>query len=81
LRGRQLVPWANPGVLISSYEVAHDDEVTTFVELPLDTSPTAIAPAVEQAVREVFILFGGYELPSNAIEQWVRKLIGRQLGA
>jgi hypothetical protein len=81
LRGRQLVPWANPGVLISSYEVAHDDEVTTFVELPLDTSPTAIAPAVEQTVREVFILFGGYELPSNAIEQWVRKLIGRQLGA
>jgi hypothetical protein len=81
LRGRQLVPWANPGVAISSFEVAHDDEVTTFVELPLDTSPTAIAPAVEQAVRELFVVFGGYQLPSSAIEQWVRRLVERQLGA
>jgi hypothetical protein len=81
LRGRQLVPWANPGVAISSFEVAHDDEVTTFVELPLDTSPTAIAPAVEQAVRELFVMFGGYQLPSSAIEHWVRRLVERQLGA
>jgi hypothetical protein len=81
LKGRTLNPWANPLVVISSYDVAHDDEVTTYVELPLDTSPTAIAPAVEQAVRELFVLFSGYQLPSNAIEQWVRKLVERQLGA
>jgi hypothetical protein len=81
LHGRQLTPWANPWVTISSFDVAHDDNVTTFVEVPLETSPTAIAPAVERAVRELFILFGGYQLPSNAIEQWVRKLVERQLGA
>jgi hypothetical protein len=80
LRGRELRPWANPAIPISSFDVAHEDNVTTFVELPLETSTTAIAPAVEQAVRELFILFGGYELPSNAIEQWVRKLIERRLG-
>jgi len=79
LRGRLLSPWANPGVTISSYDVAHDDEVTTFVELSLDTSLTAIARAVEQAIRELFILFGGYQLPSNAVERWVRRLIERQL--
>ena len=79
LKGRTLNPWANPLVIISSYDLAHDDEVTTFVELSLDTPPTAIAPAVKQATRELFVLFGGYQLPGQAIEQWVRKLIERQL--
>jgi hypothetical protein len=81
LRGRKLYPWANPGITINSYDVAHDDEAMTSVELSLDTSPTAIAPVVEQAMRELFILFGGYQLPSDAIEHWVRKLVERQLGA
>jgi hypothetical protein len=81
LKGRELSPWANPFVAISSTDVAHNDDVTSSVELSLDTPPTAIAPAVEQAVRELFVLFGGYRLPSSAIEQWVRKLIERQLGA
>jgi len=45
--------------------------------LPLETSSTVIAPTVERAVRELFILFGGYQLPSNAIEQWSRKLSER----
>jgi hypothetical protein len=79
LRGRELNPWANPGVIISSIDVAEDDEVTSFVELPLETSPTAIAPAIEQVVRELFVVFGGYRIPTNAIEQWVSRLIERRL--
>jgi hypothetical protein len=44
LKGRELEPWSNPLTTISSYGVAEDDEVTTFVELSLDTPASAIAP-------------------------------------
>jgi hypothetical protein len=53
--------------------------VTTFVELSLDTPAAAIAPYVDQAVRGLFVLFGGYRIPLEAIEHWVRRLIERQL--
>jgi hypothetical protein len=79
LKGRELKTWANPSVLISAYEAAHDDEVTTYVELSLDTPVTAISPSVEQAVQDLFVLFGGYRLPSNAIEHWVQRLVERKL--
>ena len=79
LRGRALVAWAYPAVTITSFGVSHDDEVTTFVELSPDTPAAAIAPYVDQAVRGVFVLFGGYRIPLEAVERWVRRLIERQL--
>jgi len=79
LKGRQLEPWANPGVTINAYGTAQDDTVTTFVELPLDTPGSAVAPHVDEATRELFVLFGGYQFPSAAIENWVRRLVERRL--
>jgi hypothetical protein len=79
LKGRRLQPWANPMVPISAYATAQDDSVTTFVELPLDTPESAVAPYVDQATRELFVLFGGYRFPSAAIENWVRRLVERKL--
>jgi hypothetical protein len=79
LRGRKLVAWANPAVTVTSFGESHDDEATTFVELSLDTPPVAIAPYVDQAVQGLFVLFGGYRIPLEAIEHWVRRLIQRQL--
>lgn len=79
LRGRTLVAWANPAVTVTSFGEAHDDETTTFVELSLDTPAAAIAPYVDQAVQGLFVLFGGYRNPSEAMEHWVRRLIQRQL--
>lgn len=79
LKGRALVAWANPAVTINSFGVSHDEEVTTSVELSLDIPATAIAPYVDQAVRGLFVLFGGYRIPLEAIEHWVRRLIERQL--
>jgi hypothetical protein len=78
LSGRQLEPWGNPMVVISG-GAAHDDSVTTYVELSLDTAPSAIAPFVEQATLDLFVLFDGYNLPNNAIEHWVQRLIERRL--
>jgi hypothetical protein len=79
LKGRELVAWANPGVYFSTTGRAHDDAVTTYVEVPVDTPMSAISPAVEQALEGVFILFGGYRMPSKTIEHWVQRLIERKL--
>jgi hypothetical protein len=78
LSGRKLESWANRLVHISAYDQTATDIVTTFVEVPLDTPLTAIAPAVQSAVRELFVQFGGYEFPMTAIETWVSKLIDRR---
>ena len=79
LKGRKLVAWSNPAVTISSFEAAHDAEVTAFVELPMDTPVNAIAPYVEQAMRVLLARFGGYQIPRESIEHWVRRLAERQL--
>jgi len=79
LKGRKLEPWVNPGVHISAYEKTGTDSVTSYVEVPLDTPLNAIAPAVETVVRQLFVQFGGYQLPTKAIEDWTRKLIERRL--
>jgi hypothetical protein len=78
LSGRQLEPWANPHVTIIG-GTAHDDAVTTFIEVPLDTAPSAIAPFVDDATRRLFALFDGYRIPNQATEDWVRRLIERRL--
>jgi hypothetical protein len=59
LSGRRLESWADPMALIDSYGAAHDNEVISSVELPLDTPASAIAPFVEQAVRPLFVVSMG----------------------
>jgi hypothetical protein len=71
LQGRTLDCWSNPMVPISVTGRAHDDVAETFVEVPLITPANALAPYVEQAVRELFVLFGGYTFPTAATEEWV----------
>jgi hypothetical protein len=79
LNGRQLVSWLIPLVHISMGHRAYTDDIETYVEVPLDSPVTAIAPFVEEATRELFALFDGYAMPSNAVEQWTKKLVERNL--
>jgi hypothetical protein len=79
LKGRKLEPWVNRGVYISAHEKTGTDSVTSYVEVPLDTPLSAIAPAVDTVVRQLFVQFGGYQLPTQSIEDWTRKLIERKL--
>ena len=76
LRDRSLTPWAKPTVHVSGGR-AEDDEATTFVEVPIDTPTSAIAPFVDTTTRELFAKFDGYRLPLAAIEEWCRRL-GRE---
>ena len=70
--------WANPEVSVGP-GTAHDDTVTTFVELSLDTPLSAIAPFVEQATLDLFVVFDGHSVPSRSVEEWVRRLVERRL--
>jgi hypothetical protein len=79
LKGRQLVSWANPIVHVSRSHTAYTDDVTTYIEVPLDAPVSAIAPFVEEATRDLFALFDGYAMPSEAVEQWTKKLVERNL--
>jgi hypothetical protein len=69
ISGRRLEPWANPSVIING-GTAHQDQIVTSVELPLDTPTSAIAPFVDEVTRPLFALFDGYRIPLAAIETW-----------
>src|SRR6476620_5381069 len=47
LSGRRLASWANPLASITPGDAAYDDSVDTFVEVPLETATSAIAPYVQ----------------------------------
>jgi hypothetical protein len=79
LRGRMLVSWANPLAPVLPGFFASDDDAETFVEVPASTSVSAIAPYVEEATRELFLAFGGFAFPPEAVENWVKRLIERKL--
>jgi hypothetical protein len=79
LSGRELTPWANPLSAVQGRPFAHDNEVETYVELSLDTPVSAIAPFVEEATRDLFLLFDGYTVPSYVVEEWTKRLLERRL--
>lgn len=79
LEERQLASWANPLAHVTGNHTAYTDDVETFVEVPLDAPVSAIAPYVEEATRELFALFDGHSIPTEAVEYWTKKLVGRNL--
>jgi hypothetical protein len=79
LKGRVLESWSNPYVTIPPRGSAAEDQIRTYVEVPLDTPAAAIAPAVDEATRRLFALFAGYRMPTDSIEEWIRRLIERRL--
>lgn len=79
LSGRKLFPWANPGVFMIGEPEAGLDEVTTYVDIPLDSPLQSIGKFVHEATRELFAVFDGEIIPQNVVEQWTQKLINRQL--
>jgi hypothetical protein len=79
LRGRRLISWVHPDRDIFPEPSAYQDEVLTFVDVPLDTPPSALGNIVNQAVQPLFQVFDGFELNPNVIEDLTRRLIERKL--
>jgi hypothetical protein len=79
LRGRTLEPWANPMAYFSPHGQASDDSAAGYAELRLDTPANAIAPAIRELIRPLFVLFNGFEMPQPTIEDWVQRVLERRL--
>jgi len=79
LRGRKLVSWANPGRYISPGRSAYQDEVLTFVRVPLETPLSALGDYVNKVVQPLFEIFDGFSLSKDVIEDLTQRLIQRKL--
>jgi hypothetical protein len=79
LKGRRLDSWANPIVYVPGGGPSHQDEVTTFIELPLATAAAAIPSLVEAATQELFVAFDGTRLNKDTYEEQARRLIERRM--
>jgi len=79
LKGRRLDSWSNPVVYVPGGGAAQDDEITTFVTIPLDIPTSAVPSFVDAATKDLFVAFDGTRLPANTVEEWARRLIERRL--
>ena len=78
LQGRQLTSWVEPMRHISPRGPAYQDEVTAFVEVPLETPLSALGEFVNQAVKPLFGVFDGFALSKDVVEELTRVLIERR---
>ena len=65
-----------PGRHIWHAGLAYQDEVSVFVEVPLETPLSALGEYVNQAVKPLFEIFNGFELSKDVVEDLAYKTIG-----
>jgi hypothetical protein len=78
LQGRRLTSWAHLDRDIFPEPSAHQDEVLTFVDVPLETPLSALSNFVNQAVQPLFQVFDGFVLDRNVVEDLTRRLNERK---
>ncbi|MCY3856947.1 MAG: hypothetical protein OXF78_11715 [Rhodospirillales bacterium] len=80
LTDRQLLTWANQmrGVGMSSGQ-SRSAAAESFVEVPIETPHSALAPHVAVAVGPLFAAFDGYTPSPELIETSVRRMIERKM--
>ncbi len=79
LHDRELVSWANPLRHISPGKCAYQNEVLSFLKVPLETPLSALGNYVEKAVQPLFEIFDGFSLDINVIEDLTQQLISREI--
>jgi hypothetical protein len=78
LQGRRLTSWAHLDRDIFPEPSAYQDEVLTFVDVPLETPLSALSNFVNQAVQPLFQVFDGFVLDRNVVEDLTRRLNERK---
>ena len=80
LAGRSLGAWAVPGDWdVFGSETAHDAEAGSFTPVSIETPASAVAPYVAKAVAPLFSAFDGYVVPTNLVEDCVRRMLERRM--
>jgi hypothetical protein len=79
MKGRELSSWANMDRHIHRGNIAHQDDISFQIIIPLDTPSSAIAEYVFPITKTVFEAFSGVEIGLSVIEDLTQKLIERRL--
>lgn len=77
LSGRRLTSWAHPRRGFATRALAQDDECVSHVVLPVATPSNAVGPHVENLVKPLFRLFGGWKFDSTVLQQIVGETLRR----
>jgi hypothetical protein len=77
LRGRELTSWAEPGRSLFPSREAVQDELTTFVDVPLATESAEIPHYTMKVTRELFEVFGK-EFKQPIIDDIGGKILSRR---
>lgn len=79
LQGRELSSWAQPARRIRAGRHAHQDRVTVFQQVALDTPLSAIGGMLAHMLKPLYELFDGFELDASIIEDLSTRLVERRL--
>jgi len=78
LRGRVLSTWASRNYMLSLDRRAHQDEVLSFIHVPIDAPSSRIAEYVREATAPLYEVFEGFEAPLKAIESETSRVLERR---
>lgn len=79
LQNRILSSWADWGRYLSSDYRAYQDEITTFVDVPLAAPLSALVDYVMQVVTPLFEIFDGWAVGKPIVDDLTRRLVERKL--
>ena len=79
LSGRRLDCWAEPGRSLSYDRCSTQNDIISFVTIPLDAAESTLPTYVQAVLTPVFELFDGMEFSPKIYEDLVNRLITRKL--
>lgn len=79
LHGRKLVSWADRFDSFYPRGPARQDEVMTYVDVPLDVPLSALPEYVEKVIQPLYQVFDAFVLSKTAIEKRVRDTLERRV--
>jgi len=79
LQGRELISWVNTERQIWPGLTAYQDEIISYVQIPLETPLSALSEFVNQVTEPLFQVFDGFSLNKKIIGDLTNKVIERTL--
>lgn len=78
LRNRALTSWAQPARYISPSRTAYQDEVVSYISVPLETPSSAIFEHVYKVTSSLYEVFDGFQLSKSVVEEIVNEMLKRR---
>jgi hypothetical protein len=79
LKGRILTSWINQERNISGGRNVYEDEVHSYVEVPLNAPLSRLGEFTKVAIDPLFLIFDGYEIGETVVNDMADRLINRRL--